>query len=119
MRGMTRFRVRHAPQMEEIAAGHAISDKYFTVDTADHETIDAWIEKNPHYLTFLYGDEALAGFIGILPLTQECGEMFDRQEILEEDLTADLVLPREVTAYAQYLYITAIAVSDVNSFRGR
>ncbi len=116
---MTKFRVRHAPPFEDTEEGDVISSKYFTVDTADHDLIDSWIKKNPHYLTYVYDGGRLVGFIGILPLTLEAGLMFDRQELLEEDITAEMVLSPEVMRYAQYLYITAIAVDDLHRFRGK
>ena len=89
------------------------------MDTADRELIEQWKRKNPHYLTYAFDEnDELAGFIGILPLSQECGRLIEAQELREEDLSAEYVLPAEGTPYAQYVYISGIAVRDLNTWKG-
>lgn len=114
---MSRFHIQHAPEWHQIS--HEISNKYFTLDTADLYTVESWIRKNPHYLTYAYDGDRLAGFVGILPLTTECGQLLERNELLEEDVTADCILGPEAMQYAQYLYISAIAVENVDRFRDK
>lgn len=121
---MAQFRIRHAPPYEETGISIPMTDQYFTVDTAERKTLEGWKKKNPHNLTYAFmknnkGGEDFMGFVEILPLTKECGELFERQELLEEDLTADFILPPESMEYAQYLYISGIAIRDLTSHVSR
>lgn len=121
---MAQFRVRHAPPYEETGISIPMTDQYFTVDTAERKTLEGWKKKNPHNLTYVFmqlpdGSEEFMGFVEILPLTMECGALFEKGDLLEEDLTADLILPPETMQHAQYLYISGIAVRDVKSYVSR
>jgi hypothetical protein len=116
---MTRFRVRHAPPYEETGVSIPMTDRYFTVDVAERKTLEEWKKKNPHNITYIFDGDEFMGFIEILPLTMECGALFDRQEMLEEDLTAEFILQPESMKYAQYLYISGIAVPDTSSYKSK
>jgi hypothetical protein len=116
---MMKFRVCHAPPYEQTAVSIPMTDRYFTVDTAERATLEAWKKKNPHNLTYIFDGDIFMGFMEILPLTRECGELFDRQELLEEDLTADFILPPDEMHAAEYVYISGIAVPDTASWRSK
>lgn len=116
---MTKFRILHAPPYELTHLSIPITDHYFTVDAAERATLEEWKKKNPHNLTYAFDGDELVGFVEILPLCIECGAMIEKQELREEDLTADLILPPETMQYAQSLYISGIAVKDLNSWRSK
>lgn len=59
------------------------------------------------------------GFFNIIPISNECGELFSRQEIREEDLTIKHILPNDQRYRAQYAYLAAIAVKERNSYISR
>lgn len=100
-------------------ATDAIAAQYFTVDTASADEANEWSRFNRHMVTYaLYRGEVL-GFFNVIPLTEECGKLFERQAIKEEDLTVEHILPRESLRYAQYAYIAAIAVKDTRNFVSR
>lgn len=116
---MARFRIMHAPPYEMTHLSIPITDHYFTVDTAERATLEEWKKKNPHNLTYAFVGDELVGFVEILPLTQECGHMIEAQELREEDLIADYILPPDAMRYAQYLYISGIAVKDLEQWRSK
>ena len=116
---MTRFRILHAPPYELTHLSIPITDHYFTVDTAERATLEEWKKKNPHNLTYAFDGDELVGFVEILPLCMECGAMIEQQELREEDLTADMILPPETMQFAQYLYISGIAVKDLDTGRSK
>lgn len=96
-----------------------IADQYFTVDTASADVVGEWVRFNRHMVTYALKGEQVTGFFNMLPLTQECGELFARQAIKEEDLRVEDILPHEALKHAQYAYIAAIAVSDTRSYLNR
>lgn len=116
---MTKFRILHAPPYEMTHLSIPITDYYFTVDTAERETLEEWKKKNPHNITYAFDGDELVGFVEILPVTMECGLAMEAQELREEDLTADLILPPETMAFAQYVYISGIAVKDLHEWRSK
>ena len=121
---MAQFRIRHAPPYEETGISIPMTDQYFTVDTAERKTLEGWKKKNPHNLTYAFmknddGSEEFMGFVEILPLTMECGQLFEKQQLLEEDLTAEFILSPESMEHAQYLYISGIAIRDLKSHVSR
>ena len=121
---MAQFRILNAQKYEDTGVSIQLTDKYFTVDTAERKTLENWKRKNPHILTYAFmkneqDDEDFMGFVEILPLTEECGKLFEKGDLLEEDLTADFILPPESMRYAQYLYISGIAVRDVKTHVSR
>lgn len=116
---MTKFRIQHAPPYEMSHLSIPITDYYFTVDTAERATLEEWKKKNPHNITYAFDGDELVGFVEILPVTIECGEMMEEQELREEDLTADFILPPETMQHARYLYISGIAVKDLHQWRSK
>lgn len=116
---MTQFRIHHAPPYELTHLSIPITDYYFTVDTAERATLEEWKKKNPHNITYAFDGDELVGFVEILPLSMECGALMEAQQLREEDLTAEYILPPETMEYAQYLYISGIAVKELESWRSR
>src|SRR5690606_9605492 len=96
-----------------------MTDRCFTADVAERETLEGWKKKNPHDLTYIFDGDDFMGFLEILPLTMECGQLLDKQELLDEDLTAAFILPTDPMRYAQYLYISGIAVPDTTSYKSK
>lgn len=107
------------PPAHLIPLADAINNKYFTIDTASMDTVHEWLGFNGHIVTYALLNGEVIGFYNIMPLTEECGKLFAKQEIKEEDLRPDHMLPHEVLGYAQYGYLAAIAVDDTRSYRGR
>lgn len=116
---MAQFRIRHAPPYNETGISIPMTDQYFTVDTAERKTLEGWKKKNPHNLTYAFMGDEFMGFVEILPLTMECGQLFEKQKLLEEDLTAEFILPPEAMEHTQYLYISGIAIRDVTTHVSR
>ena len=110
--------VTNAP-WDIIKQGSDINDHYFTVDTADREIIHQWLHHNRRIATYAIYNGVVPGFFNAMPMTTECGELFERHAIKEEDLRIDHLLPHEALPHAQYSYIGAIAVKDTESYLGR
>lgn len=107
--------VTHASK--EIRAQSDILDsKYFSVDTASEDTIHNWNDFNRYAFTASMLDDTLYGFFTVLPITSECAELFERNELSEENLELDFVLPNESLRYAQYAYVPAIAIRKLNDY---
>lgn len=113
---MAVFDMIAAPPEELWPQADAISMRYFTVDTADMDDVDEWVRFNPHILTYAMHEGEVAGFFNVMPLTMECGELFMRNEILEEDLRTEHMLMHEALPFAQYGYVAAIAVKDTHRY---
>lgn len=107
------------PPAHLIPLADAINNKYFTIDTASMDTVHEWLDFNGHIVVYAVRDGQVEGFYNIMPLTEECGKLFEKQAIKEEDLRPDHMLPHEVLNYAQYGYMAAIAVNDTHSYAGR
>lgn len=116
---MRQFRIQHAPPYEQTGQSIPLTDRYFTVDTAERATLEGWKRKNPHNLTYAFDGDAFMGFVEILPVTAACGALLAANDLLEEELTADAILPPETMEYAQYLYISGIAIADTDSYRSK
>lgn len=100
-------------------AGDQIHNQYFTIDTADLITFYEWYAHNPLIVTYACDKEEVVGYYNIIPITTECGELFDQQAIKEEDLTVDHILPVEAMPFAQYAYLASIAIKDRHTYRSR
>lgn len=98
------------------AQSDAIDQKYFFVDTADEITIHGWNDFNRYAFTASMLGDTLYGFFTVLPVTSECAALFERNAIQEEDLSLDFVLPHESLRYAQYAYVPAIAIRELNDY---
>lgn len=97
----------------------AINNRYFTIDTADLIVVHDWINFNPYIITYAVQGEDVIGFFNIIPLTTECGALFEKQAIKEEDLSIEHILPRDAMKHAQYAYLAAIAIDDRSKYRSR
>lgn len=97
----------------------AISDSYFTIDTASADVVGEWVKFNRHMVTYALHDGNVLGFFNIMPLTLECGALFERQAIKEEDLRVSDILPYEALPHAQYAYLAAIAVKNTRNYFSR
>lgn len=96
-----------------------INDHYFTIDTADQPTVNEWIDFNPLIVTYaLHGDHVM-GFFNIVPITTECARLFDQQELKEEDLAVEHILPPAAMRHAKYAYLAGIAIKDTRDFCSR
>lgn len=102
-----------------LAASDEINNRYFTIDTADLMTVYEWLGFNPLIVTHACHNDEVIGFFNIIPLTQECGQLFSEQAIKEEDLAIEHILPPEAMQYAQSAYLAAIAIKDRRSYRSR
>src|ERR1044072_4346624 len=98
---MVKFRIEHAPPYDRTSLRIPMTDRYFTIDTAERKTLEEWKKKNPHNLSYAFDGDEFMGFVEILPLSMECGQLFERQELLEEDLTAAYVLPPDAMKFAR------------------
>ncbi len=98
---------------------YAINDRYFTIDTADHETIRSWERRNPSITTYAIRNDTTQGFFNIMPVTREAAALLERQELREEDIRPEYVLPPELLSRAETAYFAAIAIRDTQSFTGR
>lgn len=98
------------------AQSDLIDQKYFHVDTASETTIHGWNDYNRHAFTAAMLNDQLFGFFTILPISSECAALFERNDLSEEDLSLDLVLPHESLRFAQYAYVPAIAIRDLNEY---
>lgn len=108
--------VTHASK--EIRAQSDIMDeKYFSVDTASEDTIHNWNDFNRYAFTASMLNNTLYGFFTVLPITSECASLFERNELQEENLALDFVLPHESLRYAEYAYVPAIAIRTLNEYR--
>lgn len=93
-----------------------INNKYFTVDTAENEVVTDWVNYNRRIVTYAVRGEVVEGFFNVMPLTTECGELFMRNEMLEEDLRIEHMLPHEALPYAKYAYVSGIAVRETEPY---
>ena len=93
-----------------------INNQYFTIDTAEPDDVYDWVNHNRLMVTYALHNDVVQGFFNVMPLTAEAGELFERNEIKEEDITTDLILGPEVMHYAEYLYFPAIAVRDYQTY---
>jgi hypothetical protein len=100
-------------------AGDDIHNNYFTIDTADLITFYEWYDFNPLIVTYACDKDEVVGYFNVIPITTECGELFDRQAIKEEDLTIDHLLPPAAMKHAQYVYIASLAIKDSKTYRSR
>jgi hypothetical protein len=66
------------PPAHLIAEADGISNHYFTVDTASLDVVHEWLEYNPYILTCATRQDEVVGFFNIMPLTMECGQLFER-----------------------------------------
>ncbi len=94
----------------------AISNQYFTIDTADMDVVHEWLEFNPYIVTYAMHEGRVIGFFNVMPLTTECGEAFMRNEMLEEDLRPDHMLMHDALPFAKYAYVAAIAIEKTDSY---
>lgn len=109
-----------SPPPEHLRAqSYAINNRYFTVDTADNDAVHDWVDFNRRIVTYAVQGDHVAGFFNVMPLTTEAGELFLRNEIVEEDLTTEHMLPHEALPFARYAYVAAIAIYDTRSYRYR
>lgn len=116
---MAKFDMITAPPDHLKPLADAINNRYFTIDTADLITVHEWIDFNPYIVTYALQDKDVIGFFNIIPLTTECGTLFEKQAIKEEDLAIEHILPREAMKHAQYAYLAAIAITDLGEYRSR
>ncbi len=116
---MTQFDIIVRAPQEIRDSGDAIHNNYFTIDTADLITFYEWYDFNPLIVTYACDKNEVVGYFNVIPITTECGELFDRQAIKEEDLTINHLLPPEAMKHAQYVYIASIAIKDRHIYRSR
>jgi len=102
-----------SPHLTQQAA--KIHETYFTVDTAEMPLVWQWLRHNPYTDTYALRDGRVIGFFNVLPLTSECGALFEREAIREEDLSIEHILPHESLPHARYAYIAAIAVENIRT----
>jgi hypothetical protein len=93
-----------------------INNQYFTIDTAEPEDVYDWVNHNRLMVTYALNNDRVDGFFNVMPLTQEAGQAFERNEIKEEEITTDEILGPHVMQYAEYLYFPAIAVRNYQSY---
>ena len=96
-----------------------INNQYFTIDTAEPEDVYDWVNHNRLMVTYALHNDTVQGFFNVMPLTQEAGRLFERNEIKEEDITTEHILAPDVMHYAEYLYFPAIAVRNYESYAAR
>jgi hypothetical protein len=101
------------------AQAYDINNQYFSVDTAEPEDVYDWVNHNRLMLTYALRDDEVRGFINLMPLTREAGELFERNAIKEEEITTEHILAPNVMHYAEYLYFPAIAVSNFKTYAAR
>lgn len=105
-----------APPKYLVDQADAISMKHFTVDTAEMDVVQEWVDYNPQIVTHAIYQGRVAGFFNVIPLTTECGEMFMRNEMLEEDLRVEHMVMHEALPHAKYAYVAAIAVDHADQY---
>lgn len=99
------------------AQSDVIDEKYFSVDTADNDTIHSWNDYNRYAFTAAMLGDKLYGFFTVLPIASECAALFESNTLSEEELSLEHVLPHESLRYASYAYIPAIAIHDIKDYR--
>ena len=107
------------PSRELTLQAAQIHEQHFTIDTAPMPVVWEWLAHNPYTDTYALCDGKVVGFFNVLPLTTECGALFEQQAIREEDLSIEHILPHEALQHAQYTYIAAIAVKDTGNYQQR
>lgn len=100
---------------EIVFKGDAISERYFTVDTAEMALVHQWLTHNLTINTYVLHEGEVIGFFNLIPLTSEAGELFDRQELREDDLHVGHILSAEERPFAEYAYLAAVAISDTDT----
>lgn len=116
---MAVFNMITNPPAHLIPEADKINNQYFTVDTASMDVVHEWLDFNGHIVTYAMHQNKVLGFFNVMPLTIECGRLFEEQAIKEEDLLVKHILPHEVLQHAQYAYIAAIAVDHTESYISR
>lgn len=96
-----------------------IDQKYFSVDTASETTIHGWNDFNRYAFTAAMLQDTLYGFFTVLPIHAECAALFEKNDLMEEDLGIEFVLPHEALRYAEYAYVPAIAIRDLDGYLSR
>lgn len=114
---MAKFDLITNPSKDHIDQAWDFSDSYFTIDTAERALVDTWYHKNAENMIYALCDNKVVGFFNVIPLTEECGKLFESNDIKEEEIGAEHILACDVTKYAQYLYVAAIAVKDRHSIK--
>lgn len=116
---MAKFDFITNPNAQRTAEADNINNQYFTVDTADLITVHQWLDYNRYIVTHAILDDKVVGFFNIIPITEECGELFNRQAIKEEDLDISHMLPPQSFSEAKYAYLAAIAVQEKDRYIGK
>jgi hypothetical protein len=101
------------------ADGDTIHYQYFTIDTVDLITFYEWYAFNPLIVTYACDNGEVVGFYNVIPITTECGELFDQQAIKEEDIQIEHLLPIDAMEHTQYVYLASIAIKDRKNYRSR
>jgi hypothetical protein len=96
-----------------------IHNQYFTIDTVSVPVLREWLDFNAYIDTYAMYKGRVHGFINIIPLTDECGEMFLQQSIREEDLRIEHFLPHDFLHEARFAYFAAIAVKEIPRYISR
>ena len=96
-----------------------IDKKYFSVDTAGETTVHGWNDYNRYAFTAAMHSNELFGFFTILPISSECAALFEKNDLKEEDLSLEFVLPHESLRYAEYAYVPAIAIRNIDEYLSR
>jgi hypothetical protein len=107
------------PNESQFEQAVGIHNKYFHIDTISVPDLREWIAFNPYMDTYAMRGEKVEGFFNIIPLTTRCAELMARQEIKEEDIGIEHMLPYSKLRVAEYAYFAAIAVCDKDSYVGK
>lgn len=95
---------------------YEINNQYFTVDTAPPNEVYDWVNHNRMIVTYALHNDQVQGFFNLMPLTSEAGALFEKNQIQEDDITIDHILPPEFMYRAEYFYFPAIAVRNYNTY---
>lgn len=96
-----------------------IDQYYYQVDTASVDDTNSWVNYNRYINTYALHADICYGYYNVMPITEETADLFNRHQLIEEDITSDNILPMSVMHHARYLYMPAITVRDYQSFISR
>lgn len=93
--------------------------KYYTIDTATPDDTNSWVRFNMLTNTFALIENDLYGYFNMMPIKESTAQLFQRQELKEEDITTEHMMSSRNMHYARYFYLPAITVKDYKDYRSR
>jgi hypothetical protein len=104
---------------EQLVQTDVMDSSYYTVDTASLRVIHDWLRFNGYSNTYALIGEEVIGYINLMSIKAEAAILIQRQDLREEDIRSNHIIPFQSMHHAQYLYLPAITVKDFRNFRSR